>query len=233
MNGRDLDIFKFGKVTAVPTNGNYVLWSPAIDFDGFLETAQTLSIASDSGEDAPAGGGATQIQITGLLEDGTQEKELVDLNGTTPVTTSNAFQFVSTAKVTEGEDQDPFNPNHGTINISAGATLMARIDAAVGRTQMAIYRVPSDVSGELLSLHTFVTNENDVQFDILTREAPDKPWNNSGSPNSESKDIDVRFSLPRYLAPGSDIMLAFSAASGATIAGFFEIQLRPLSGIST
>jgi hypothetical protein len=79
------------------------------------------------------------IVISGLDANYETIAEIVQLNGTTPVTTTNLFYRINSATILSGS-------NVGDITISNGGTIYAYIEATLGTTQACIYTVPADHS---------------------------------------------------------------------------------------
>jgi len=95
------------------------------------------------------------IVISGLNADYETIAEIVQLNGTTPVTTTNSFYRINSATILSGS-------NVGDITVSEGGTVYANIEAALGTTQACIYTVPADHSLYIfrISLTSGTVNSN-------------------------------------------------------------------------
>ncbi len=96
-------------------------------------SAVTMDCVSDSASDT------TTIVISGLDADYESIAEIVQLNGTTPVTTTNSFLRINNATILSGS-------NVGDITISNGGTTYAYIEAQIGTTQACVYSVPANHS---------------------------------------------------------------------------------------
>lgn len=100
-----------------------------ISFGGlypFLDNAEFLEVSSDDVNDTLLGTGARIIRIEGLLDDYTEVVELVELEGTTVVTTDNQFLRVNSVLVV----------SVGTTGFNEG--IVSLISAATGQTQAEV-----------------------------------------------------------------------------------------------
>ena len=95
------------------------------------------------------------IVISGLNADHETIAEIVQLNGTTPVTTTNSFYRINSATILSGS-------NVGDITVSEGGTVYANIEATLGTTQACIYTVPANHSLYIfrISLTSGTVNSN-------------------------------------------------------------------------
>lgn len=144
-------IFKFGAGNV--TTSETILWEGADGYNGFLTTATVLDVKSTSTDDVYGTGiGAWNMVIYGLGSDFNEIIEVINLNGTAIVSTTQSFIRVYRALIVVGGTAArlPINgANQGTINIfiSGGTTvpddLMAQISPNKGQTLMCIYTVPA------------------------------------------------------------------------------------------
>jgi hypothetical protein len=95
------------------------------------------------------------IVISGLNADYEAIAEIVQINGTTPVTTTNSFYRINSATILSGS-------NVGDITVSEGGTVYAHIEATLGTTQACIYTVPANHSLYIfrISLTSGTVNSN-------------------------------------------------------------------------
>jgi len=95
------------------------------------------------------------IVISGLNADYETIAEIVQLNGTTPVTTTNSFYRINNATILSGS-------NVGDITVSEGGTVYANIEATLGTTQACVYTVPANHSLYIfrISLTSGTVNSN-------------------------------------------------------------------------
>lgn len=115
--------------------------SPSGAIYPFLAAATTLSVASTSVNDTyPEGTGARQITIPGLNTNYEPISETVNLNGTTPVTTTQSFLRVQ--PFPQVVSAGSLKSNAGTISISSGASILGRIDIGESIGKHTVYTVP-------------------------------------------------------------------------------------------
>ena len=115
----------------------------------YLNTAQSLSVNSTSTSD----NSNAKILITGLDSNWAPLSEVVTLNGTAVVTTTNAFLRVNSMAMTQpGTGQ---NTNLGTITAYYGTTQLAKIAAQIGRSQMSQYSVANGYTLYVQNINMF------------------------------------------------------------------------------
>lgn len=109
-----------------------------------LSSAGTLEVVSSSTDDDgdPAGTGAQSIIIYGIDENYEEQTEVVTMNGTTAVTTTNSWLGVNRAAIYLSGSG---GINAGDISITAttGGSDQAEIPAGEGSTQHAFFFVPA------------------------------------------------------------------------------------------
>lgn len=234
-------IYKFGFASAVSTS-NTIIWDGNNGFSGFFDTAQSVTVASTDPDDAVGGGGAIALEINGLDANLLQIKEYITLTGTTSVTLTNQYRFIFRMRcLTEDgsastEDTDPFTgPNHGTITAVGGGQNMAIVGATNGQTLMAIYQVPSNKYGELLSVDFFAPNNstffasNSLFCKVLYQVQGTGAWNVGGFIHGADNKLNEDFTeeFPQLLLPGTKIMLCGQTTAGSIgVAGTFKIKLK-------
>ena len=111
--------------------------------------AVQMSCVSTSASDTMA------ILVSGLDADYETIAEIVQLNGTTPVTTTNSFYRINSATILSGS-------NVGDITISESSIIYAYIEATLGTTQSCVYTVPVNHSLYIfrISLTSGTVNSN-------------------------------------------------------------------------
>ena len=130
--------------------GRHAAFTPAdgiVDLAPFdltrLTTAETMDVVSTDGNDDAVGTGARTVFIKGVNGDYNEVTEYVQLDGLTPVTTSESYLVIHQAIVLSCGSN---GSNIGTINITAStaATTQAQIYPGIGITEQAWYLVPQD-----------------------------------------------------------------------------------------
>lgn len=125
-------ILKFGTNSDVDTLTEEDVWSVGGTLEP-LSTAETLTVSSTE---------AFDVFITGVNGDWDLVTELVTLNGTDDVVTSNEFIGVITAQIS------PDSPSVNTVDITGTATVAGSIQFQIpteyGQTEMSHFIVPKD-----------------------------------------------------------------------------------------
>lgn len=135
----------FGFNTAVGVTYE-TIWNNGGGLYSFPGEALTMSCVSSSASDTGA------ILISGLDADYQEIYDIVQLNGTTSVTTTNQFFRINSANILSGS-------NVGNITISNGGTTYAYIGAGLGTHQAIVYTVPANRS---LYIHQVTFNSGTV-----------------------------------------------------------------------
>ena len=128
---------KWGYNADIDTAAQETIWSPG-GLLTYMTSADTLDIVSSDVNDTSAGTGARSIIIYGVDENRASQIEVVTLNGTTPVTTTNQWLGVNRMSIYLAGSSAA---NEGDITASAttAATTQAEIPATQGSTQHAFF----------------------------------------------------------------------------------------------
>ena len=133
---------KFGFNLDVDSASEEILASFGGTFS-IMSSADTLEIVSTSANDDDGGTGVNSVVIYGVDENRNEQIEVVTMNGTSAVTTSNQWLGVNRVAVfLSGSGQT----NAGTINITvtAGGAQQAQMPIGGGVTQQCIFFVPQN-----------------------------------------------------------------------------------------
>jgi hypothetical protein len=124
----------FGYSTVVGSTAMGPLWEGLTGSGGnypFPGSAAQIVVVSSSASDT-----AVTMLISGLDANFAPITESVALNGTTNVTTVKSFLRINSVVTTAGNAV-------GNVTFTSGATVIARVNAGVGQTQMSVYTVPA------------------------------------------------------------------------------------------
>lgn len=182
-----------------------------------LTSAEALKVVSGSANDDVGGTGATQITIVGLDGDYAAQTEVVSMNGTTAVTTSNSFLRVNEAYVSAGAT------NAGVITVKDnGATnTLLQIDAGDGDAHAAKYTVPAGYTYYMIQWHGSEVSNQGTEFAI---------WSHINGDIDRLRcmihAIDSFFHLPLQVPfafdEKTDITIQVKAGAASEVSGGFE-----------
>lgn len=137
---------QFGYNNDVDTaGGEHTIWSSVGGDFAVMTSADTLDVVSASANDVnTTGTGARQIFIDGIDANGLQQTETVNMNGLTPVTTSNSWLGVNRVYVISSGSSD-YNEGNIAITDTAGTVgVQAFIPAQGSVTQQAIFHTQAN-----------------------------------------------------------------------------------------
>jgi len=200
----------FGYSTSV--SGSFVsLWANGNEYK-FPAVANTLTISSDSSsDDANA-----SVLISGVDSSWNPLNEVVSLNGTNAVTTSNNFLRINSfVLVSPGTSQ---NTNVGHITANNSSTVYAFIDQGVGKMQNSWYSVPNGNTFYLNQIQTFgdnTTGNSFAQFRArLTNNNIPRPLSYNLLQTAFQNNYGVSRVSPVSYSQKTDIQWQFSTNSG-------------------
>ena len=194
--------------------------------------AATASIVSTSGVDTLAGTGAQRVFVEGLDANWNLVSETVDLNGTTPVVTTNSYirllQFRTVQAGSGGQ-------NAGVLNATIGGALQAQLTNLGGylynQNLGAHFSVPAGMIGHLLkvgiSVSSLDANIPNAFFTVLARKFGE-PFYAYKILASQLDDYVYNFEMPEPFPEMSDIVIRgvnISAANFAIVAASMEFLL--------
>jgi len=128
-------VYIFGYSTTVGSSALGPCWEGLTLSGGYYvypSSAVQMTVVSTSASDDTT----KSIIINGLDANYKILTETLALNGTTNVTTVNAFFRINSVSMVNSS-------NVGTITLKNGGTTYAQINAGIGQTQMSIYSVPA------------------------------------------------------------------------------------------
>lgn len=133
---------KWGYNSDVDTAAPETIWEPGGN-PTFLTSAETLDVVSSDANDTSAGTGATAVILYGIDSDRKSQTEVVTMDGTTTVTTSNTWLGLNRVAIyTAGSGMQ--NAGKITITATTAGTTQATIPVGEGTTQQAIFFTQAD-----------------------------------------------------------------------------------------
>ena len=176
----------------------------------YPSSAVQMSVVSDDSGDTDV-----TVLIQGLDANWEMLNESVDLNGTTPVTTTGSFVRINAVITTSGNAQ-------GDVTVSQGGTTYAKMMEGAGRNQAALYTVPEGYSfylyrleahsatatgSKYLTFRNYVNGMSDTAFRV-----GQTTFNNT---------LQVYRTAPFKYGPRSDIQLQGKSSSSSNEMGVF------------
>ena len=118
----------------------------------------TFFVVSDDAQDTKKGTGMQTLRLFGMSEESTfVDVEEVELNGTTPVSTSKKWVRVFRA---EGVQYGTDHHNTGKITIGLHKNIYAVVPRRIGRSQMAVFSVPESYTAYLKKVFILVSKSS-------------------------------------------------------------------------
>lgn len=196
----------------------YTLWElTGTTQYAFPASAVTMTLASTSASDNTR----ATVLINGLDASWNLLSETVTLNGTSNVTTANAFLRINSMILTStGTGQ---TTNVGAITAKNGGITYAEIHTGVGRSQAAIYSVPNGYTMYLASIDAFngeASGGNAINYQVKsTNNALTNPVTLTILQTSWDQKYQVIRHNPFPYTQKTDIQWQFSTDSGTHSVG--------------
>lgn len=236
-NGFSKYVRKFARSENLSGGDEAVMWDGNTEaFVGWLDSEEDIEWASDSAEDAAGGTGCNYLQFTGQGEDGIEKTYSGELTGLTwnQLSVEDAgvlFDIIYTAQCinTEGESgaatRSPLVSNGcaniGTITIRSVTTqtVLAKIKPGRGRTQMMVWRCPSDTWARFEKIDVYPSDNQAFTVRLMGRTGKEYSWLCIGEIYADNYEVAIVHPFPDYVAPGVDLALVVEAGSnGASCA---------------
>lgn len=176
------DLPRINGEASAPNNTNDFFVSdvdPLADPDIFFREdtdASTVDLVSTSTDDDDGGVGATHVMVRGLDDDFLLQDEVVTLDGTTTVTTT--AEFIRVHEILVYTAGSYLATNVGTITAEFTedtGTVVARIQAAMGRSKVGHYTVPDDMALAMTGIDLWAKYTTSPGPDISARVSV-YPW---------------------------------------------------------
>lgn len=117
----------------------------------FIDSPIQLRIKSTSANDTLTGTGAQKVNVLYQDSEGSEVSEIIELNGVTPINLLDASYGVFRMFISQTGSN---NVNEGQIIIEdSSSNVYATIEISEGQTQIAVYRIPNNKKGKIVS-HT-------------------------------------------------------------------------------
>ena len=143
---------KFGFSGSIDSDVTADVW-PLADDLVVLSSSETMDLVSDNVADAPSGVGCDSVFIEGLDSDYLPQSELITLDGTTPVTTTNEFMFIYTMSVLNITSTGTSNVGQILATATSAGTDQASIPPTEGHSQGSHFIVPAGYNALMTDLH--------------------------------------------------------------------------------
>ena len=165
---------KFGRIDDVDTGSDPEdVWNGQGLYTGQPENfiAETLTVVSNSAEDAIGGTGAHTLQLFGLDQNGAEVSETVTLAGQTPVTTTQSFWRCNRNTVLSAGSN---RANVGELVVAASVTtanVFSVMPANTNRTAICAFTIPAAYYGVIRDWTCSASRSAGgfAQFRLLTR----------------------------------------------------------------
>lgn len=211
----------------------------------FLTSATLLEVVSDSTNDTAAGTGARTVMLEGLDGDLNEITELVTLNGTTAVPTTQSFMRLHRSYVASTGTYGIGSAGDVTTRVVSGGATQAIIQETTfdgvawdyGQSQIARYTIPAGKFGFISHVHVGCESNKRADFALFQRQgagtvaAPFSPQRIIETFDGVSGDIEFTFDAPLILPAGTDIymMARLSNGSNGRVTTSFEVFVGDLT----
>ena len=225
-------IHKFGRNPAVGTSGFETIWNEGGSYTGFNATqAETITIVSDDANDTLLGTGLRTLVLFGLDTDFLEQTEVIELNGTNPVTSQLSYIRCDRAKgLSSGGGT--YGSNLGNITIRQSITtanIFAVIPIGYGSTMIAAYTIPAGKRGYIMTQASAIANKQAAVVEVrLKAKVPGSVFtvNGEAALNSQGTGfIERKFRLPGQLPPKTDFFIEAEASATVAVSSFIDILL--------
>ena len=212
-------INKFGYNTAV--GGSYEIITD-LGTNNLPTSAAVVSVVSASSADDDGSTGAEKVEIQGLDANFKNQTEIVTMNGTAAVTTTNTFIRVFRMRVTEAGSG---GVNAGNITASISSSDVARINANEGQTLMAVYTVPADKKAYLVKFQGSLSKNQEANFQLRAKVYNDGAWNVKGLWGTFANAITYEYPVPLEFDAKTDIQIRGKAGATSEMGAIFDLIL--------
>lgn len=223
------NLFKFGINAAVSTSAT-TIWPAGTEYV-FPAAATVMKVSSTSASDTGNGTGAQTILVEGLDANYAEISEVVTLNGTTAVNTTNSYLRINNIELASAGSgataAGTIYIGTGTVTGGVPATEYGRIVLGYNASTQAIYTVPAGYTAYVTS-YTFTSGSataNNICSGFFQHsengfsEIQASARMNGG--NAFDRHFDVPFAVPEM----KDIALRASSTAASNMTGEMHILL--------
>ena len=225
-------VHKFGKNPSVGTTAFETIWNEGGSYTGFNATqAETITIVSDDANDTLLGTGLRTLVLFGLDENFIEQTEVIDLNGTNPVTSQLSYIRCDRAKgLTSGGGT--YGSNLGNITIAQSITttnVFAVMPIGYGSTMIAAYTIPAEKKGYIMTQASAIANKQAAAVAVrLKAKIPGTVFtvNGEAALNSQGTGfVERKFTAPGQLPPKTDLFIEAESSATVAVSSFIDILL--------
>ena len=220
-------IEKFGRSSDIPNGDTVTLWDGNTRYD-YLTTAETVTVTSNSVDDAVGGAGANSVEIQGLDADYNVVLENVDLGATS----TTEFLRVFRVRV---KHSGSHGTNWGDISVVGGGKTLAIIDGGpnnapgIGQTFMCVYTVPAGKTAYLTQWTVSSGKQNaDTVAKLMSRDTlhpDDGAWNAKDIAEIQASAFIKDYKVPMKFTEKTDIEVRAFSSSGSSCSSSFNLIL--------
>lgn len=173
---------KFGSASSIPTSLTVITSSKTYQTP---TTLRALEVVSDDSNDSFGGTGINQIEVIGISDTNgtwTEESQIINMNGITPVSIPNNFWRIYRVKTVSSGTYatDSAASHNSTITIrevSTPANIWAQIVSegsfGLGQSEIGAFSVQSGYTGFVLSKNITLESAKDASIFLFIRENAD------------------------------------------------------------
>lgn len=174
----------------------------------------TAAVTMTATSDAGATDNGVEVTIVGLDADWLETEQTITLAGSGSATTTETFRRVFRAYVSNGQ------ASTDTITIANSGTTYAQIGVDYQQTLMAVYTIPANRTGYLLSGNISSQKDKDITAKLMMR-FEGGVFQTKGLVLTPGTPFQRLWSIPPTVPPKTDIEIrAIAGATGPVAAGF-------------
>lgn len=180
----------------------------------YPSSAVTMTVTSAAG----ATDNGAEVTVIGLDANYVEVEETVTLAGSGTATTTQTFLRVFRAYTSNGQDVTD------TVTIANGGVTYAQYSAEMQQTLMAVYTIPADYVGYLVSGNLSSQKDKDITAKLMMRE-PGGVLRTKGLVLTPGTPFQRSWSIPLAIPEKTDIEIRAKAGATGPVAAGFEIVL--------